>query len=178
MATALPGALQGRTPGYGQFSEGPTRLAHLREALGRLRSVVDVRELADRAVRELCQTVGFDRAVLFGVENECLTALACADGGASGRDVRDEFLRLLAGQAPSLPGPGGLFNGYGRVYADVNGHIEFASAECASPYELPSLVDEISGGGLAVTTRTAPLAEVESVWTAREEPGVRTVLVP
>jgi DNA-binding CsgD family transcriptional regulator/GAF domain-containing protein len=36
--------------------------------------VVDVRELGDRAVRELCETLGFDRAVLFNIENEELVA--------------------------------------------------------------------------------------------------------
>ncbi|HEY0535872.1 MAG TPA: zinc-binding alcohol dehydrogenase family protein [Actinoplanes sp.] len=43
--------------------------------------------------------------------------------------------------------------------------------------ELPSLADEINGGGIAVTARALPLADVESIWTAPEEPGVRTVLV-
>src|SRR4051794_24938629 len=75
LATALPRALQGRTPGYGHEGVGgPNRLGQLREALGRLRSVVDVRELGDRAVRELCETVGFDRAVLFAIENDELVA--------------------------------------------------------------------------------------------------------
>ena len=44
--------------------------------------------------------------------------------------------------------------------------------------ELPSLIDEIDNGGIAVTARPAPLADVETVWTASEVPGVRTVLVP
>jgi NADPH:quinone reductase-like Zn-dependent oxidoreductase len=44
--------------------------------------------------------------------------------------------------------------------------------------ELPSLIDEIDNGGLAVTARPAPLAEVETIWTEPEVPGVRTVLVP
>jgi DNA-binding CsgD family transcriptional regulator len=75
VATALPRALQGRTPGYGHDRvEGPTELGALREALGRLRSVVDVRELGERAVRELCVSLGFDRAVLFNVENDELIA--------------------------------------------------------------------------------------------------------
>jgi DNA-binding NarL/FixJ family response regulator len=77
VATTLPGAMQGRTPGYGHVGvEGPNRLAHLREALGRLRSVVDVRELGDRAVRELCTTLGFDRAILFVVDHDELVAEA------------------------------------------------------------------------------------------------------
>jgi NADPH:quinone reductase-like Zn-dependent oxidoreductase len=44
--------------------------------------------------------------------------------------------------------------------------------------ELPSLIDEIDAGTIAVTTRTAPLADVESTWTVPDVPGVRTVLVP
>ncbi|SNY37325.1 quinone oxidoreductase family protein [Paractinoplanes atraurantiacus] len=44
--------------------------------------------------------------------------------------------------------------------------------------ELPSLIDEITSGGLTVDTHTAPLAEVESAWTQPEQPGARTVLVP
>ena len=44
--------------------------------------------------------------------------------------------------------------------------------------ELPSLIDEIDNGGLAVNAQAAPLAEVETVWTAPEVPGVRTVLIP
>ncbi len=44
--------------------------------------------------------------------------------------------------------------------------------------ELPSLVDEICSGALRLDTRTESLAEVESVWTSPECPGVRTVLLP
>ncbi len=43
--------------------------------------------------------------------------------------------------------------------------------------ELPSLIDEIAGGGIAVATRTVPLGDVETTWTAPEIAGVRTVLV-
>lgn len=44
--------------------------------------------------------------------------------------------------------------------------------------ELPSLIDEIEGGGIAVTTRAVPLADTGTAWTTPEIPGVRTVLVP
>ncbi len=43
--------------------------------------------------------------------------------------------------------------------------------------ELPALMDEIDHGGIAIAARALPLADVESVWTAPETPGVRTVLV-
>ena len=44
--------------------------------------------------------------------------------------------------------------------------------------ELPSLIGEINAGGIAVSARTAALADVENVWAAAEPAGVRTVLVP
>jgi DNA-binding CsgD family transcriptional regulator len=91
LATALPRALQGRTPGY-DTADRPNRLAQLREGLGRLRSVVDVRELEARAVRELCETVGFDRAVLFAVENDELVAEAAWFTGDA--DWAREFVKL------------------------------------------------------------------------------------
>src|ERR1700734_109267 len=44
--------------------------------------------------------------------------------------------------------------------------------------ELPSLVDAISNGAIAVKANTMPLADVEEAWTREEAPGERTVLVP
>ncbi|MGI8446048.1 MAG: hypothetical protein ACR2MP_02455 [Streptosporangiaceae bacterium] len=43
--------------------------------------------------------------------------------------------------------------------------------------ELPSLIDEIDNGRIAVTARPAALSDVETVWKEPEVPGVRTVLV-
>ena len=43
--------------------------------------------------------------------------------------------------------------------------------------ELPSLVDEIGSGGLEVTARPVPLAEVETAFATPDTPGVRTVLM-
>ncbi|MET7484466.1 zinc-binding alcohol dehydrogenase family protein [Streptomyces sp. NPDC005538] len=44
--------------------------------------------------------------------------------------------------------------------------------------QLPSLIDEIENGGLAVTADPVPLADVETAWNAPDVPGIRTVLVP
>jgi NADPH:quinone reductase-like Zn-dependent oxidoreductase len=44
--------------------------------------------------------------------------------------------------------------------------------------ELPSLVDEIGAGTIAVDPVRRPLAEVEAAWSTPDEPGTRTVLVP
>jgi DNA-binding CsgD family transcriptional regulator len=51
-----------------------------------------VRELEARAVRELCETVGFDRAVLFAVENDELVAEAAWFTGDA--DWAREFVKL------------------------------------------------------------------------------------
>jgi NADPH:quinone reductase-like Zn-dependent oxidoreductase len=44
--------------------------------------------------------------------------------------------------------------------------------------ELPSLIDEINAGTIAVTPNTVPLHDVESIWVQADPPGQRTVLVP
>ncbi len=44
--------------------------------------------------------------------------------------------------------------------------------------ELPSLVDEIDAGTIAVKANPKPLAEVEAIWLRPDVPGERTVLVP
>jgi NADPH:quinone reductase-like Zn-dependent oxidoreductase len=44
--------------------------------------------------------------------------------------------------------------------------------------ELPSLVDAIGAGTIAVSAVTMPLAEVEAAWTRPQAPGERIVLVP
>jgi NADPH:quinone reductase-like Zn-dependent oxidoreductase len=44
--------------------------------------------------------------------------------------------------------------------------------------ELPSLVEEISAGTIAVKPNTVPLADVERIWTEADPPGERTVLLP
>jgi hypothetical protein len=44
--------------------------------------------------------------------------------------------------------------------------------------ELPSLVEEITAGTIAVRPNPVPLSEVAAAWTTAETPGERTVLVP
>jgi len=76
----------------------------VREALGRLRAVLDVHELAERCVRELCESLGFDRAVLFNVEGDELVADAArftgdpvwaADFLAAAREARPRLDHML-----------------------------------------------------------------------------------
>lgn len=75
---------------------------------------------------------------LMSTEEECLSSTPDAPeqvGVALG-----ELLRTMATLAPTLAGPTGIFNGYGRAYIDA-GHAEFAIAESHSPYVLALLVE-------------------------------------
>jgi NADPH:quinone reductase-like Zn-dependent oxidoreductase len=58
----------------------------------------------------------------------------------------------------------------------IQGNGQGAVSTRAYVEELPSLVDEISSGRLAVTARAESLTDVERVWTEPDLPGVRTVL--
>jgi NADPH:quinone reductase-like Zn-dependent oxidoreductase len=44
--------------------------------------------------------------------------------------------------------------------------------------ELPSLVDHITAGTIALKANPRPLAEVETIWGSPDRPGERTVLIP
>jgi hypothetical protein len=65
-----------------------------------------------------------------------------------------------------------------RANFQLQGNGQGAVSTRAYVGEMPSLIDEIDTGGIAVTTRPARLADVETAWTAPKVPGVRTVLMP
>lgn len=44
--------------------------------------------------------------------------------------------------------------------------------------ELPSLVEQISAGTIALKANPKPLADVEQIWATTDRPGERTVLIP
>jgi NADPH:quinone reductase-like Zn-dependent oxidoreductase len=60
----------------------------------------------------------------------------------------------------------------------IQGNGQGAVSPAAYLAELPSLVDEIDAGTIAVKPDTMPLADVEAIWTRPDPPGERTVLVP
>ena len=78
---------------------------------------------------------------LFSLEQECQTTVEATDGEAQISETLRRFLKIFGDLAPSLPGEGGLFNAYGRVYVDINHHLEFSALECDSPYVLAQMVD-------------------------------------
>ena len=71
----------------------------------------------------------------------------------------------VGGPAIGQPAPAGQRPGFRR-------------AQRTTWPRLPSLIDAISNGAIAVKATTVPLAEVEQAWTRKEPPGERTVLVP
>jgi NADPH:quinone reductase-like Zn-dependent oxidoreductase len=60
----------------------------------------------------------------------------------------------------------------------LQGNGQGAVSPAAYLAELPSLVDEINAGTIAVKPNTMALADVEAIWTRPDPPGERTVLVP
>ncbi len=60
----------------------------------------------------------------------------------------------------------------------IQGNGQGAVSAAAYLAELPSLVDEIDAGTIAVKPNAMPLADVEAIWTRPDPPGERTVLVP
>ena len=60
----------------------------------------------------------------------------------------------------------------------VQGNGQGAVSTEAYLKELPSLVDEIDAGTIAVAPNTIAQADVEEAWARPEAPGTRTVLVP
>jgi len=74
-----------------------------------------------------------------GLETECLTVEAEPAHGRRG-GASERLLELLDEIAPSLRGPTGIFQGYGRIYLDL-GHVEVATCECDSPFRLVSVYE-------------------------------------
>ena len=60
----------------------------------------------------------------------------------------------------------------------LQGNGQGAVSETVYLAELPSLVDEIDAGTIAVQTNSQPLADVETIWRRADVPGQRVVLVP
>lgn len=79
----------------------------------------------------------FMHDVIVSTELECLTTTL---GSADRRPAYGKFLDNLSKQSPSLPCSSGIFNFFGRVYIDC-GHVEVAASECASPYDLPLILE-------------------------------------
>ena len=76
--------------------------------------------------------------VVVSTELECLTSTPQEPSAAPA--AMEGLLQAMSELAPTLPGPGGIFNPYGRAYIDCS-HIELALIECDSPYVLAQIVE-------------------------------------
>lgn len=74
-------------------------------------------------------------AFLMSIEQELMTVVA-------GEGALGQVLRRVASLAPAVRDFGnGYFNPYGRIYVDLNSHVELAALECDDPYELALWVE-------------------------------------
>jgi len=93
----------------------------------------------------------------------------------SDRSRRLDWIQIGAIAGPTIELPSvALRSANFRLQGSGQGAVSTA----AYVAELPSLVDEIAAGTIAVTPRTMPLADVERIWSQPGAPGERTVLVP
>jgi NADPH:quinone reductase-like Zn-dependent oxidoreductase len=60
----------------------------------------------------------------------------------------------------------------------IQGNGQGAVSTAAYLAELPSLVDEIRAGTIALQANPKALADIETIWAGTDQPGERTVLVP
>jgi hypothetical protein len=79
---------------------------------------------------------------LMSIDAECFTAMPRASGDFGRVANLHALVESIAQEVPSLPAPTGVFTGYGRVYLDCC-HVELAAAECASPYEVPVILEQL-----------------------------------
>jgi len=96
---------------------------------------------------------------LLSIEQELMTVVPACRG-----DPLRVLLTKMAELAPSLRDFGcGFFNAYGRVYVDLNSHLELAALECHDPYVLADLVDR-QQQLLARAADAAPAAQRVRLW--------------
>jgi NADPH:quinone reductase-like Zn-dependent oxidoreductase len=163
----------GRVVGAGR---DPGRLHALAEAANGADVVVqltDDREATDSALATAAAESDIVLDYLWGQPaQQAIVALLTA---RSDRSRALDWIQIgaVAGPAIELPSAA-LRSANFRLQGSGQGAVS-AQAYLA---ELPSLVDEINQGTIAVTANTTPLAQVEQIWTRPDVPGQRTVLVP
>jgi NADPH:quinone reductase-like Zn-dependent oxidoreductase len=104
-----------------------------------------------------------------------LQAMTAILTGRSDRSRALEWIQIgaVAGATIELPS---------AVLRAANVRLQGSGQGSVSPAfylaELPSLVDEINAGTIAIEVTTEPLAQVTQAWTRPQTPGQRTVLAP
>jgi NADPH:quinone reductase-like Zn-dependent oxidoreductase len=102
-------------------------------------------------------------------------AIAALLGARSDRSRALNWIQIGAVAGPTIELPSvALRSANLRLQGSGQGAV--GAEDCLA--ELPSLIDAINTGSIAVQVNTMPLADVGQAWTRAEVPGERTVLVP
>jgi NADPH:quinone reductase-like Zn-dependent oxidoreductase len=152
----------------------PERLGAL-TALGadKVVPLTDDGDETDRALSAAAREVDIVLDYLWGrPAQRAITALLTA---RSDRSRAMSWIQIGATAGPTIELPSiALRSADLRLQGSGQGAVSTA----AYLAELPSLIDEINAGTIAVKPNTMPLADVEAIWTRPDPPGERTVLVP
>lgn len=84
-----------------------------------------------------------------------------------------DWIEIGAITAPTITLPSVLLR---RAAIRIQGNGQGSTSAADYVAELPSLVEQIDAGRIAVRPRTLPLSEVEAAWLENDAPGARTVL--
>ena len=119
-----------------------------------------------------CGGTEFVRASLFTTAQNAIVALLTA---RSDRSRSLDWIQIGAITGPTIELPSvALRSANLRIQGSGQGSV----SPDAYRAELPSLVDAIGAGTIAVNAATTPLSDVEAAWTRPDAPGERTVLIP
>ena len=161
----------GRVVGAGRDLERLERLADL--GADATVALTDDREATDAALAAAAADVDLVVDYVWGrPASDAMTALVRA---RADRSRALDWIQIGSMAGPTIELPSVALR---AANLRIQGNGQGAVSTRGYLAELPSLIDEINAGGIAVSARTAALADVESVWGATEPAGVRTVLVP
>jgi NADPH:quinone reductase-like Zn-dependent oxidoreductase len=152
----------------------PERLAALTSAgADELVALTDDAEASARALGAAAAEVDIVIDYLWGTPTErAITALLTA---RADRSRALDWIQIGAIAGPTIELPSVALR---SANLRIQGNGQGAVSTAAYLAELPSLVDEIDAGTIAVHPNAIPLADVESAWSRPDAPGTRTVLVP
>jgi NADPH:quinone reductase-like Zn-dependent oxidoreductase len=91
------------------------------------------------------------------------------------RSKQLDWIQIGALTGPTLELPS-VYLRSANLRLQGNGQGSTSAADYVA--QLPSLVEQIEAGAIAVTARTRPLSEIEAAWATPDAPGERTVLMP
>jgi NADPH:quinone reductase-like Zn-dependent oxidoreductase len=139
-------------------------------------SVVQLTEDTDATARALAGAAAEVDIVidyLWGAPaQQAMTALL---SGRADRSRAVDWIQIGAMAGPTIELPSAALR---SANLRIQGNGQGAVSPRAYLAELPSLVEAIGAGTLAIATNSVPLADVEQIWRQPDVPGVRTVLFP